>query len=102
MEFRHFDLNLLRALDALLEKRNVTNAAESMFVTQQAMSASLSRLRKHFELATPTMPDHPFDTAALTAATLPSSPRSKYLSWVHNILWVKRPLYKPHLVDCRI
>ncbi|MBJ7444780.1 MAG: LysR family transcriptional regulator [Sphingobium sp.] len=44
----HFDLNLLRALDALLAERNVTRAAERQFVTQQAMSGTLARLRAHF------------------------------------------------------
>ena len=48
MNFQRFDLNLLRALDALLSERNVTRAAERLFVTQQAMSGSLARLREHF------------------------------------------------------
>ena len=48
MNFQRFDLNLLRALDALLSERNVTRAAERLFVTQQAMSGSLGRLRDHF------------------------------------------------------
>ncbi|MCM3807439.1 LysR family transcriptional regulator [Streptomyces solisilvae] len=43
------DLNLLPALDALLSERNVTRAAERMSVGQPAMSASLARLRKHFD-----------------------------------------------------
>jgi LysR family transcriptional regulator, nod-box dependent transcriptional activator len=48
MNLRQFDLNLLRALDALLSEQNVTRAAERLFVTQQAMSGSLGRLRDHF------------------------------------------------------
>jgi LysR family transcriptional regulator, nod-box dependent transcriptional activator len=50
MHFNQFDLNLLRALDALLSERNVTRAAdtETLFVSQQAMSGSLHRLREHF------------------------------------------------------
>lgn len=43
-----FDLNLLIALDALLAERNVTRAARRAWVSQPAMSGSLSRLRKHF------------------------------------------------------
>ena len=43
------DLNLLIALDALLEERNVTRAAERMHVTQSAMSGILARLREYFE-----------------------------------------------------
>lgn len=42
------DLNLLVALDALLTECNVTRAAERTSVGQPAMSASLARLRKHF------------------------------------------------------
>lgn len=49
MKKKLFDLNLLRALDALLEEENVTRAAEALCVTQQAMSGSLARLRDHFE-----------------------------------------------------
>lgn len=43
------DLNLLLALDALLVERNVTRAAGRLCIGQPAMSASLARLRKHFD-----------------------------------------------------
>jgi DNA-binding transcriptional LysR family regulator len=49
VQFSHFDLNLLRSLDALLAERNVTRAAERLFVTQQAASGALRRLRDYFE-----------------------------------------------------
>lgn len=39
------DLNLLVALQALLEERSVTRAAERLFITQPAMSRVLQRLR---------------------------------------------------------
>ena len=42
------DLNLLPALQSLLELRNVSRAAERMHLSQSSMSASLSRLRRHF------------------------------------------------------
>lgn len=42
------DLNLLPSLQALLELRNVSRAAERMHLSQSAMSASLGRLRRHF------------------------------------------------------
>ena len=48
MNLRQFDLNLLVALDALLEERNVTRAAERLFLSQPAMSGMLSRLRMAF------------------------------------------------------
>ena len=47
--FRGVDLNLLVALDALLEERNLTRAGERMNMTQPAMSAALTRLRRHFD-----------------------------------------------------
>jgi DNA-binding transcriptional LysR family regulator len=43
------DLNLLVALNILLEERNVTRAAKRLFVTQPAMSKTLSRLRVLFD-----------------------------------------------------
>ncbi|TDN91265.1 LysR family transcriptional regulator [Microbacterium sp. BK668] len=42
------DLNLLVALDALLTERSVTRAAERLHLSQPALSASLARLRTHF------------------------------------------------------
>jgi len=42
------DLNLLVSLDALLTERSVTRAAERLHLSQPALSASLSRLRTHF------------------------------------------------------
>ncbi len=42
------DLNLLFSLSILLEKRNVSRAAERLFITQPAMSKTLSRLREVF------------------------------------------------------
>jgi LysR family nod box-dependent transcriptional activator len=43
------DLNLLVALDALLSERSVTRAADNLGLSQPALSASLSRLRIHFD-----------------------------------------------------
>ena len=42
------DLNLLRALDVLLQEENVTRAAERLHMTQSALSRSLARLRRLF------------------------------------------------------
>ena len=49
MTLRGFDLNLVPALSALLEERNVTRAAERLSLGQPAMSAALARLRRHFD-----------------------------------------------------
>lgn len=43
------DLNLLVALQLLIEERNVTRAAERLFITQPAMSKTLQRLRDLFD-----------------------------------------------------
>ncbi|MGU4701473.1 LysR family transcriptional regulator [Burkholderia cepacia] len=48
-DIRHLDLNLLKALDALLDERNVTRAAARLGVTQPAMSGMLTRLRDTFD-----------------------------------------------------
>jgi DNA-binding transcriptional LysR family regulator len=45
---RDVDLNLLRALDAILEEQSVTKAAQRLGLSQPAMSASLGKLRRHF------------------------------------------------------
>ncbi|MCL2583205.1 MAG: LysR family transcriptional regulator [Streptosporangiales bacterium] len=42
------DLNLVLVLRELIRERNVTRAADRLGVTQPAVSAALSRLRRHF------------------------------------------------------
>jgi len=49
MRFNHLDLNLLVALDVLLEEQNITRAAERLHMTQSATSGVLARLRSYFE-----------------------------------------------------
>lgn len=46
--FESIDLNLLKALNALLEERSVSRAAERLCITQSAMSKTLARLRTLF------------------------------------------------------
>jgi DNA-binding transcriptional LysR family regulator len=48
-ELGRLDMNLLVALEALLEERNVSRAAERLFVSQSAMSKTLGRLRDLFD-----------------------------------------------------
>jgi DNA-binding transcriptional LysR family regulator len=48
VDLRNVDLNLLVALDALLEEKNVTRAAERLGVSQPAASRALGRLRAMF------------------------------------------------------
>ena len=48
IDISRLDLNLLKALRYLLEERNVSRAAERMYVSQSAMSHTLKRLRENF------------------------------------------------------
>ena len=48
-ELSKIDLNLLIALQILLEEKNVSRAAERLYITQPAMSKTLSRLRLVFD-----------------------------------------------------
>ncbi|MEO7124278.1 MAG: LysR family transcriptional regulator, partial [Lacisediminihabitans sp.] len=48
MQLQNIDLNLLLPLRALLEERSVSRAAQRMHMSQPALSAALSRLRRHY------------------------------------------------------
>jgi DNA-binding transcriptional LysR family regulator len=48
-ELLRTDLNLLISLQVLIEERHVSRAAERLFITQPAMSKTLSRLRTVFD-----------------------------------------------------
>lgn len=49
MRLKGLDLNLLMALDVLLEERSVTRAARRLHLSQPAASAALGRLRDYFQ-----------------------------------------------------
>lgn len=49
MRFNHLDLNLLAALDVLLDEQSITRAATRLHMTQSATSGVLGRLRDYFE-----------------------------------------------------
>lgn len=46
MNFRQFDLNLLKVFDAVMAERNLTRAADRLAMTQPAVSHALKRLRE--------------------------------------------------------
>ncbi len=48
MRFERLDLNLLVALDALIEDRSVSSAAKRLYLSQPALSGALNRLREFF------------------------------------------------------
>ena len=49
MDVAGFDLNLLKAFDALYAERHVTHAGLRVGLSQSAMSGALTRLREVFE-----------------------------------------------------
>jgi DNA-binding transcriptional LysR family regulator len=49
MNLAALDMNLVVALRALLEERNVTRAGQRVGLSQPAMSAALARLRRYFD-----------------------------------------------------
>lgn len=49
MRFNRLDLNLLVALDALLDEKKTTAAAQRIHVSQSAIAGMLARLRLYFE-----------------------------------------------------
>jgi DNA-binding transcriptional LysR family regulator len=48
-DIRGLDIGMLRAFDALMRERSVSRAAARLFLSQPAVSASLSRLRRVFD-----------------------------------------------------
>lgn len=47
-ELRKADINLMVVFEALMQERNLTRAAEKLFVAQPTVSAALARLRAMF------------------------------------------------------
>lgn len=45
----NLDLNLIVALEALIDEKNVTRAARRLHVSQPTLSVALSKLRRHFD-----------------------------------------------------
>ena len=66
------DLNLLVALHALLEEVNVTHAGSKIGLSQPAMSAALSRLRRHFDDELLIRVGRNYELTPLAASLLPT------------------------------
>ncbi len=69
MRLERLDLNLLIALDAFLEERGVSLAAERLNMSQSAASGALARLREYFR----------DDLLVLTGRTMSLTPRAETL-----------------------
>ncbi|MEJ2120671.1 MAG: LysR family transcriptional regulator [Alphaproteobacteria bacterium] len=89
-EVRRFDLNLLVALDALLEERNVSKAAARLGLSQPAMSRALGRLRKSFG-----------DQLLVRGQNgyVPTSRAQDLIAPVRRVLQESRALLEPGLFD---
>jgi DNA-binding transcriptional LysR family regulator len=92
MDFHGIDLNLLVAFNALMNERNVTRAATQVGVSQPAMSAALSRLRKFF--GDPLFLRSADGLLPTALARDVSEPISKALLQIESTL-VKKPLFMP-------
>jgi DNA-binding transcriptional LysR family regulator len=89
-ELAALDLNLLVALEALLEERHVTRAARRLRTSQPAASRSLARLREHFGDA----------LLVRSGAALQLTPRAQaLLPRVVDVLRAARELTLPEAFD---
>jgi DNA-binding transcriptional LysR family regulator len=92
-ELRKFDLNLLLAFDLLMQERNVSRAAERMFISQSAMSHVLHRLRQQL------------DDPLLVRATTGMRPTARALALIGPVRKVLREieqLIEPSKFDPRL
>jgi LysR family transcriptional regulator, nod-box dependent transcriptional activator len=77
MRLERLDLNLLIALDAFLQERGVSLAAERLHLSQSAASGALARLREYFK----------DDLLVLNGRTMALTPRAeKLVDPVHSVL----------------
>jgi len=85
------DLNLLKALDALLDEKNVTRAADKLALTQPAVSSMLNRLRDRFD--DPLFVRAPYGMVPTDRALALTEPLKKILSEIE--LLVQPPIFNP-------
>ncbi|GAB2825974.1 LysR family transcriptional regulator [Actinocorallia aurea] len=96
MQLDSLDLNLLMALHALLEERNVTRAGRRLGVTQPAMSANLARLRRHFADDLLVRVGNGYDLTPLAAALVDSTTLAVN---VVDRVFSARPTFDPETSD---
>ncbi|MCU4530918.1 LysR family transcriptional regulator [Acinetobacter sp. P1(2023)] len=87
----NLDLNLLKALDALLDEKNVTRAADKLALTQPAVSSMLNRLRDRFD--DPLFVRAPYGMVPTDRALALAEPLKKILSEIE--LLVQPPIFNP-------
>ncbi|MBB2891878.1 LysR family transcriptional regulator [Flexivirga oryzae] len=73
------DLNLLVAMQALLEEGNVTNAGKRLELSQPAMSGALAKLRRRFDDELLTRSGRDYELTPLARELLPQVQRAVHL-----------------------
>lgn len=87
----NLDLNLLKALDALLDEKNVTRAANKLALTQPAVSSMLNRLRDRFD--DPLFVRASYGMVPTDRALALAEPLNKILNEIENL--VQPPIFNP-------
>ncbi len=77
------DLNLLVSMDALLQERSVTRAAQRLGLSQPSLSAALARLRRHFDDELLTRVGNSYELTALGERLAEQT--SLALSWTDRV-----------------
>lgn len=87
----NLDLNLLKALDALLDEKNVTRAANKLALTQPAVSSMLNRLRDRFD--DPLFVRASYGMVPTDRALALAEPLKKILSEIEYL--IQPPIFNP-------
>lgn len=96
MRYRGLDLNLLVALDALLRMQSVSRAAETVHITQPAMSSALARLRQYFD--DPLLISRSGSSVLSPLAQTLATPVSDMLRTIDRTI-ITQPAFDPAIAD---
>lgn len=91
VNINNLDLNLLKALDALLDEKNVTRAADKLALTQPAVSSMLNRLRDRFD--DPLFVRASYGMVPTDRALALAEPLKKILSEIEQL--IQPPIFNP-------
>ncbi|HBU88841.1 MULTISPECIES: LysR family transcriptional regulator [Acinetobacter] len=91
VNINNLDLNLLKALDALLDEKNVTRAADKLALTQPAVSSMLNRLRDRFD--DPLFVRASYGMVPTDRALALAEPLKKILSEIEQL--IQSPIFNP-------
>ncbi|GGZ43675.1 LysR family transcriptional regulator [Streptomyces poonensis] len=88
------DLNLLVSMDALLQERSVTRAAQRLGLSQPSLSAALARLRRHFDDELLTRVGNSYELTALGERLAEQT--SLALSWTDRVFQTRADFDPEH------